>query len=228
MKTNRTLFGKLPLIAAVFGTVLFSSCSDDDDIETGKSVSVKAVNVAENSDSQDFYIDGTKVTTVSENGASNYITTTNSGNDRDIEFRTTGSSEVYASDDFDLKDGKNYTFILSGTGSSARITAREDDLSAPASGKAKVRFAHLSTATAVNGKVDLGVVANNKLASNIAYGDVTNFFEVDAGVKLLNVYAAGQSSSSVALDFTGLNAGRIYTIILKGSSDVSLEVISHN
>lgn len=226
MKTNRTLFRKLPLIAAVFGTVLFSSCSDDDDIENGKSVNVKVVNSAEASGSQDFYIDGTKVTTVSENQASNYIATTNSGNDRDVQFKTTGSSEVYASEDVDLKDNKNYTFILSGTGNSAKITATEDDLSAPASGKAKIRFVHLSTAA--NSNVDLGVVAGNKLASNVGYGSVTNFYQVDAGTKLLNVYTAGQSNSNLALDFAALDAGRIYTIILKGSSSVSLQVISHN
>ncbi len=225
MKTNRTLFRKLPLIAAVFGTVLFSSCSDDDDIENGKSVNVKVVNSAEASGSQDFYIDGTKVTTVSENQASNYIATTNSGNDRDVEFKKTGSSEVYASEDVDLKDNKNYTFILSGTGNSAKITAAEDDLSAPASGKAKVRFIHLNSGA---GKVDLGVVTNSKLVSNVSYGDVSNFFEVEAGAQVLNVYPAGQANSNLALNFAALNAGRIYTVILKGSSEVSLQVISHN
>ena len=225
MKSNRTKLKHLSLFAAVIGfTVFLSSCSKDDDIETGKSVSVKVVNSAEASGSQDFYIEGAKVTTVSEGSASeNYIVSTNSGNDRKVEFKMAGSSEVYASEKVDLKDDKSYTVILSGTGNSAKITTTEDDLTAPASGKARVRFVHLSTAA--SGNVDLGVVAGAKLVSNVKYGDVTNFFDVDAGVKLLNVYTTANPSSSMDLQMSNLADGGIYTIILRGSTNVSAQVV---
>ncbi len=231
MKTKNTRLIKLSLFAAVIGfTAMFSSCSDDD-VEDGSSLNVKIVNAAEASGSQDFYIEGTKVSTVAEASSTNYIATASSGNNRKVEFRTTGSADVYASKSVDLKDNKNYSFILSGTGNSATITATEDDLSAPSSGKAKVRFVHLTTAANVNGNVDLSVGAVGseiKLASNVAYGNTTNFFEVDPGVKLLHVYAAGSTSNSVDLALSNLEAGKIYTIILRGSTTASVMLVSNN
>ncbi len=229
MKTKNTRLIKASLFAAVIGfTAMFSSCSDDDNIDDGNSLNVKIVNSAEASGSQDFYIEGTKLSTVAEGSATNYIATASSGNNRKVEFRTSGSADVYASESVDLKDNKNYSFILSGTGNSATITATEDDLSAPSSGKAKVRFVHLSTAANVSSNVDLAVGTADKLASNVAYGAVTNFFEVDAGVKILHVYAAGSTSNSVDLAFSDLQAGKIYTIILRGSTTASVMLVANN
>lgn len=229
MKKNKTFLRKIALVGAVVGfSVFLSSCSDDDETQDGTSLNVKVVNVAENSGNQDFYIGDSKITSVSANSeSSNYIATPASGNNRKVEFRTVGSSDVYASKEFDLKDNKNYTFILSGTGSSASILGMEDDLSAPASGKAKVRFVHLSTASAASSNVDFSLANGTKLASNIEYGKASNFVEVDAGLTALTVTPVNNPESRISLNIAALAANRIYTVIVKGSTEVSTMLVTN-
>ncbi len=228
MKTSKTLLRKISLFAAVIAfTTVFSSCSDDDNIEEGMSLNLKVVNAAEGSGSQELYLEGTKITTVAEGESQGYVATANSGNNKNLEFKKSGSAEVYASQKVDFKNNNNYTVILSGTGNAAKVTVAEDgSLTAPASGKAKVRFVHLSTR--VNGSVDIGTSGDQKLITGLAYGQVSNFIEVDGGLALLNAYVAGTTSDPLALRFANLAAGKIYTVVIKGSSEVSTQIVAHN
>lgn len=229
MKKQNTL-GKFLLFAAAGITLGLTSCSDDDNIKTGESVNVKIVNAAETSLAQDVYIEGTKINSsaISPLESTNYIATPNSGNDRSIEFRTASSTDVYEREDADLRSNKNYTFFLTGTGSSADIEVVEDDLTAPASGKAKVRFVHVSSASSE--KVDIYTGTNNKIAAGLERGDVTKFIELEGGLKTIGVTTAGNDSMSAVKSLTiqNLEAGKIYTILVYGSTDVNARVIAHN
>lgn len=228
MKKSNKL-GKFLLIAAAGVTLGLSSCSDDDGINAGESVNVKVVNAAESSRPQDVYIEGTKINSsaVSYLESTNYITTPNSGNDRKIEFRTSNSTEVYETEDADLRSNKNYTFFLTGTGSSADIEVVEDNLTAPASGKAKVRFVHVSNASSE--KVDI-YNGTTKVLAGAERGDVTEFIELDGGLRTIGVTTAGNDSMSAVKSLTiqNLEAGKIYTVLIYGSTDVNARVIAHN
>jgi len=229
MKKQHTL-GKFLLFAAAGITLGLSSCSDDDNITTGESVNVKIVNAAEGSNPQDVYIEGTKINSdaIAYLGTTTYVNTPNSGNDRNIEFRTAGSTDVYEREDADLRSNKNYTFFLTGTGSSADIEVVEDNLTAPASGKAKVRFVHVSSASSE--KVDIYTGTNNKVAAGLERGDVTEFIELESGLKAIGVTTAGNDSMSAVKSLTidNLAAGKIYTVLVYGSTDVNARVIAHN
>lgn len=228
MKKSNKL-GKFLLFAAAGVTLGLSSCSDDDGINAGESVNVKVVNAAESSRPQDVYIEGTKINSsaVSYLESTNYITTPNSGNDRKIEFRTSNSTEVYETEDADLRSNKNYTFFLTGTGSSADIEVVEDNLTAPASGKAKVRFVHVSNASSE--KVDI-YNGTTKVLAGAERGDVTEFIELDGGLRTIGVTTAGNDSMSAVKSLTiqNLEAGKIYTVLIYGSTDVNARVIAHN
>lgn len=228
MKITNNTFGKALLFAAAGLTLSFSSCSKDD-IDTGGSVNVKIVNAAESSPAQDVFINETKINSsaVGYIGSTGYISTPNSGNDRKIEFRTSGSADVYATEDEDLKPNKNYTLFLTGTGASADIEVVEDDLTAPSEGKAKIRFVHVSSASSE--KVDI-YNGTTKIEAGADRGDVTGFIQVDAGVSTIGVLPAGSTDITAikSLSFENLQAGKIYTILIYGSTEVNASVFAHN
>ena len=120
----------------------------------------------------------------------------------------------------DLKANKYYTFYYTGNGS----TRTEDDMTAPPSGKAKVRYINLNSG--VNSNVDLSINGTS-IASNIAYQSASNFSTVDAGTQTIKVMAAGTSTLYFDLPVT-LQAGKIYTIWASGNTLVSSHVIANN
>lgn len=227
MKKSNKL-GKFLLFAAAGVTLGLSSCSDDD-ISTGESVNVKIVNAAESSPAQDVFIEDVKVNSSALGylESTGYITTTNSGNDRKIEARTSGSNDVFATEEEDLKSNKNYTFFITGTGSSADIEITEDDLTAPASGKAKVRFVHVSSMSSE--KVDI-YSGTTKIAAGVERGDVSRFQQIDGGLTSIGVLTAGSTDMNAikSLSIQNLQADKIYTILIYGSTEVNARVIAHN
>ncbi len=122
-----------------------------------------------------------------------------------------------------------------------------DDLSAPASGKAKVRFVNLAPGSA---NVDFGVAGQTALFTNTAYGraggsvlsgsglntwSLGPFVTVDAGA--VN-FAVTQTADHSAVNITDdklknvtLTAGKIYTIYINGtpgSSAIGATILTHN
>jgi len=122
-----------------------------------------------------------------------------------------------------------------------------DDLSSPASGKAKVRFVNLAPGSA---NVDFGVTGQTALFTNTAYGraggsvlsgsglntwSLGPFVAVDAGTVNFSVT---QTADHSAVSITGdklknvtLTAGKIYTIYINGtpgSSAIGATILTHN
>jgi hypothetical protein len=122
-----------------------------------------------------------------------------------------------------------------------------DDLTAPAAGKAKIRFVHLAPG---NPAVDFGVTGQTALFTNTVYGraggsilsgtgynawSLGPFVTVDAGTVNFTVT---KSTDRAALNILNnklnnvtLAAGKIYTIYINGtpgSTDVGATIIAHN
>lgn len=122
-----------------------------------------------------------------------------------------------------------------------------DDLSAPAAGKAKVRFVNLAPGSA---NVDFGVAGQTALFTNTAYGraggsvlsgsglntwSLGPFVTVDAGTVNFSVtQTADHSAVSIKddkLKNVTLTAGKIYTIYINGtpgSSAIGATILTHN
>ncbi|MDB5090776.1 MAG: hypothetical protein JWR09_4770 [Mucilaginibacter sp.] len=123
-----------------------------------------------------------------------------------------------------------------------------DDLTAPASGKAKVRFVNLASGTPA---VDFGITGQtNALFTNTAYGraggsvlsgsglnafSLGPFISVDAGTVSFSVLKTNNQSAITLvndpLKNITLQAGKIYTIYINGtpgSADISATIITHN
>jgi hypothetical protein len=98
----------------------------------------------------------------------------------------------------------------------------EDNLAAPASGKAHIRFFHLSPDApgvdvgVLNGSTFTPVFANRSFETQTSAATNAAFTPVDAGTYTFQVRVAG--TSTVALNIPGvtLEAGKIYTVFARG------------
>ena len=231
MKTANFNHGILKTALIVGAVALFSSCIKDGEHkneDTGvPETSVSIVNASEGSASQELFLDDAKVNAeaVAYTRRSPYVKV-NSGN-RKAEFKSSGSTTVNASANVDLKAGKHYTIYYTGGASASASYMTEDDMTAPADGKAKVRFVHLSSAA--TSIIDLAIQGGQNLVNGLAYKTASAFNEINAGSKF-NLLNGGSANVALALNDVTLQAGKIYTIYITGSTALSVNyhVIQHN
>lgn len=208
------------LLTVAAATIAFASCTKDNaDTNPSGTASVMVVNSAEGSAPQNFYLDNSQVnaTAVAYAQNSGYISAT-PGSNRKAEFRTAGTGSVNASFNMTVENNKFYTVYLTGSGSSTSSVSTEDDMTLPPSGKAKIRFVHLSQAAATT--IDIGVNSATKIVSGLAYKAASAYSVVDANSSF-QLYAAG--SSTVVLNIpTTIQAGKIYTVYVSGATTATI------
>src|SRR5690606_23405098 len=89
-----------------------------------------------------------------------------------------------------------------------------DSSSAPASGKAMVRFVHLSPDAQA---MDIGVSGDeNLLFENATFKDATDYKEVDAKTYSFELKNAGAEDAILSANDIAIREGRFYTIIIRG------------
>lgn len=131
-------------------------------------------------------------------------------------FPSTGGTLVEATQA--LTQSAHYSFFAIGNVTAPEILFSADDLTAPSSGKAKVRFANLSVD---NMKVDC-YVGTPKVQSAISYKTITAFSEVDAGSNI-SIMMNNKDTITLKGELTNQNilAGKIYTFMLTGTRNGS-------
>lgn len=227
MKTNYVkMLGSAILFAMV---AVFPSCTKDDagaGLNLTGTVNLRIVNGAEGSGAQDFFLDNTKVNSsaVAYTETTAY-TTTNAGS-RQGQFKASGSSTTTASANLVFEKDKYYTVYLGGSASSSSVVATSDDMTPPPSGKARVRFVHLSSA--VTSGIDLAITGGAKIVSGLAYQTASAYNDVDANTAF-TLYSAGSATAALTIP-AFVQAGKIYTIFISGSSTatVSYHVTAQN
>ncbi|RZK82418.1 MAG: DUF4397 domain-containing protein [Pedobacter sp.] len=224
MKTNRkSLIKKLLTgVAVLMLPAVIMSCKKDDIDDVG-SANVKVVNASTSSTPQSFHFAGSAVIQggLAFGSASDYVAVS-SGNNLQLRFRNEGSSSDYATGSASFNNGGFYTVFLVGDGQNARVKTYPDNLSEPASGKAKVRFIHLSDAAPAN--IDIRSNATTNVVANLAKDNASDFLTVDPGVLSLQIFAAGQSTSVGTFDISAFAAGQIYTVYVTGSTSETISV----
>jgi hypothetical protein len=110
-------------------------------------------------------------------------------------------------------EAKDYTVVAVGLLENIEPLVLIDNNSAPAAGKAHVRFVHASPDAPA---VDIAVKDGPTLFSNIAFKEIGDYLPVDAGTYDLQVKLAG--TDTVALDVPGLALadGTVYTVFAMG------------
>jgi hypothetical protein len=130
-----------------------------------------------------------------------------------IKVVPTGATEPVVIEADLALEAKDYTVVAVGTLANIEPLVLIDNNSAPAAGKAHVRFVHASPDAPA---VDIAVKGGPILFSNIAFKAIGDYLPVDAGTYNLEVRLAG--TDTVALDVPGLalQAGTVYTVFAMG------------
>lgn len=223
------------LLLAVLPAVFLASCDDDDDLNLLEdNAQVMVVHASPDAPAVDLYVDDAKVNTTALNYPNNtgYLEVDNGNRNFKVTPAGAAISSAVINANVNLEDDKAYSVFAANTVSSIEAVVLEDDLSEPASGKAHVRFVHLSPDAPA---VDIAVENGPVLFSNIQFKGNTAFTPVDAGTYTLEVRPAG-STDAVLTTPVQLTDGGIYTIFARGfltppsgnSNSLGAEVIVNN
>jgi hypothetical protein len=171
---------------------------------------VRVVHASPDAPAVDVYVNGNKtLTNVPFFTASDYLDLP-AGTYR-VQVTPTGSPASAAVIDASatIEAGKAYTIAATGLVAAIKATIVVDDLSAPASGKAKVRVYHFSPdAPAVDVKLKGGAT----LIPGLAFPKASDYLEVAAGSYDLQVTPAGADAVVIDLAGTALEANKIYSV----------------
>jgi hypothetical protein len=204
MKNSILTLATFVLLAAVS----FTSCKKDEEV-----ANVMVVHASPDAPSVDVLVDDTKVNSTALAFPKNtgYLEVT--AGQRNLKVNASGATTSVINANVTFDADKNYSVFAINAVADISAVVFEDNLAAPASGKAHVRFIHLSpTAPAVDIALDGGAV----VFQNIAYKEGAAFTPVDAGSLDLEVRVAGTQTVALDLDPITLEAGKIYTVFARG------------
>lgn len=200
------------LLAAV--SMVMISCSDDDNpvVPTDKAT-VMVVHASPNAPAVDLLVDNN----VAGSGLAfpnNTAYLSVDAGTRNVKVNVAGTSTTVINADLSLTANDSYTVFAVDSVSKISTVVLNDNLAAPAAGKAHVRFVHLSpNAPAVNITLTNGTI----VFGNNAFKQATDFTPLDAVTYDLQVRDAA-TNNTVVLDLPGiaLTNGKIYTVFAKG------------
>lgn len=195
------------------------SCSKDEDSDTeNDETKVMLVHASPNGPAVDVTINNNKVaSSLSYPNNSEYISINPGANN--VKVALAGTSFTAIDTNINLTAKGAYSIFAIDDVSKAKAIIVADNLAAPASGKAHVRFFHfIPNAPAI----DIAVAGGPVLFSNRSFNDqsvttsFSNFTAVDAGTYNFEVRPAGSSTVMIPVSNVKLDAGKIYTVFAKG------------
>jgi hypothetical protein len=127
---------------------------------------------------------------------------------------TGATSPIVIDADLALDAGTDYTVVAVGMLADIEPLVLVDNNSAPAAGKAHVRFVHASPDAPA---VDIAVAGGGPvLFSNVPFKGVGDYLPVDAGTYDLEVRVAGTTTVALSVPGVALEDGKVYTIFAMG------------
>lgn len=208
MKKVFSVFSAILITASV---TLLSSCKKE---ETKTYAKVLVTHASPDAPGVDLLMDDTKVNSSALNfpGNTGYLEV-ESGS-RNIKVNVSGTPTTVINATLTLDKDMNYSVFAVDSVSKISAVVLTDDLSAPASGKAHVRFVHLSPNAPA---VDIAVASSGAVVfGNKSFKEATAFTPLDAGTYNLDVRVAGTTTVALVLPAITLQAGKIYTVFAKG------------
>ena len=202
------------LVLALAATLALTGCSDDNDnpVAPVSQASVMVVHASPDAPAVDLLVDNTVQGTNLAYPSNTAYLGVNAGT-RNVKVNVTGTTTTVINADLALTAGAHYTVFAADSVSQIAPVVVTDDLTMPASGKAHVRFVHLSPNAPA---VDVAVTGGGVLFSNVAFKSAAAFLPVNAGTYDLEVRVAGTSTVALSVPGVTLQNGKIYTIFAKG------------
>jgi hypothetical protein len=208
-------FASLATLAVLAVAVTFApGCSDDDNgpVAPASTSKLMVVHASPDAPNVDVLVDNAIVATDVPFGVNSAYLAPNSGT-RNIKIRVTGTTTTVIDANLTLAANQAYSAFAVDSVSKISALVLTDNLAMPATGKAHVRFVHLSPNAPA---VDVAVTGGPVLFANKAFKEYTDFTPVDAGTYNLEVRLAGESTVVLPLPNITLNAGKIYTVWASG------------
>jgi hypothetical protein len=212
---KRMLFQSLGIMVMMG---VLTSCSKEDDVMAPATARVMVVHASPNAPAVDVKVNNAvALSNVAYPANSNYSSI--GAGSTNIKVSPTGTTNYVIDATVDLKSNMNYSVFAIDSVAKIKAAVVTDDLTAPAAGKAHVRFFHFSpNAPAVDIAVTGGpVVFSNRMFNDQATNNaLQNFTPLDAGTYNLEVRLAGTNTVVLSLPNVMLTAGKIYTVFAKG------------
>jgi hypothetical protein len=211
-----------PFIAVLTLALFFAACSKDR-TEPQQVAGLSIIMAFPDTMSLDFIIDQTRVnnnTALKYNRKIDYLNLF-PGNRR-LGIAKRNGNKLLMSENFNLASGVGYSVFVLDTLSTntKKFLLTEDDLSTPATDKAKVRFINLSKD---GGALNLRIHGKDAdLFTNKAFYEYTPFSAVDPGESVTFDINAG-TTLKTTLPNVKIEKGKIYTIYAKGISTAEID-----
>lgn len=205
-------FRFLAVVALFVGALATTGCSDDNPAAPTPAARVLVVHASPDAPNVDLLVDNAlKGSGLAYPNNTGYLSVT--PGTRNVKVNVAGTSTTVINANLDLVNGANYTVFAADSVSKIGPVVLTDNLATPASGKAHVRFVHLSPNAPA---VDVGVTGGGVVFGNKTFKQFTDFTPLDAGTYNLEVRLAGTSTVVLPLPGITLTAGKIYTVFAKG------------
>lgn len=205
----------LAMVAVLAGIGLAGCDSDADTNPAAPATStarVMAVHASPDAPAVDLLVDGAVAGTGLAFPANTAYLSVPAGT-RNVKVNVSGTSTTVIDASLPVTGGASYTVFATDVVASIAPIVLTDDLTAPASGKAHVRFVHLSPNAPA---VDVAVQSGPVLFANRSFKQFTSFTPVNAGTYDLEVRPAGSTTVVLPLNDITLQAGKIYTVFARG------------
>ncbi len=208
---KKQILSFIPIVAIALAGIL-SSCSKDK-LVTYQKFNLMVTHASPDAPDVDLLVENIKenAAPLSYLGSTNYLTF-NSGT-RNVKVNVAGTSTNVINADVNFNANTNYSLFAIDSVSKLSTLLITDDLSAPAAGKAHVRFIHLSPNAPA---VDVAVAGGGVVFPNKSFKEYTAFTPLDAGTYNLEVRVAGTSTVALSLPPITLASGKIYTVYARG------------
>ncbi len=170
------------------------------------------VHAAPDAPSVDLLLDGTMVgNNITYGNHTAYLSLT--AGTHDVKAVATGTTTTVIDASVPVAAQTTYSVFVNGLTPNIGTLVVTDDLTAPPTGKAKVRFIHLSPDAPA---VDVALVGGAVLFPNLAFRQFSTFVAVDPGTVNLELRQAGTATVALTVNNVTFEAGKIYTLFAEG------------
>lgn len=234
MKKKNLFFAVTTLL--LFSAVLISCKKEEKEKNEAR---VLVTHASPDAPGVDLLVDNVKVNASALTFPNNTGYVTLAAGTRNIKVNAAGTTTTVINADIPFTKDKNYSVFAFNRVASIGAILVEDNLATPASGKAHIRFFHLSpgapavTVGVLSGANFSPVFSDRSFETQTSAATNQTFAPVDAGTYTFDVRVAGTTTSVLNLPGITLQAGKIYTVFARGivgnsTTPLGASIILHN
>jgi len=196
-------------------SIALVSCSKDEDYTPPPISGLNVIHASPTNEKLDFFVENTRANTA-DFAFGNKIGYLNlySGSRRLVTTKKNSSTPLIT-ENFTLEDQKIYSLFIYDKLDIVKYLMIKDEITAPATGKAKIRFVHLSPdAPALN--LNIGG-KDTDLFTDKSFKSYTDFVDIDPADKVtFNVKNKTDGTLAAKIEDVKIEANKVYTVWVKG------------